>query len=405
MSQYKDCAVGDTVYMWFAANTVTGTAGDGATPLYDVRLAGASSSGAPTASGTPTLLTHANYADGIHEISIDTTGYSTGEYAVFCTLTISSVNPSGFVGSFVVRAASSALYTLIGAIKTKTDNLPSDPADASVVAGLIAAAEAKIDIVDTVVDGIAAKTVNLPSDPADASVIAGLIAAVETKVDTVDTVVDGIAAKTVNLPSDPADASVIAGLIAATEAKVDVVDGIVDAIKLSTDNLPSDPADASVVAGLIAAVDAKVDIIDTIVDAITAKTTNLPSDPADASVVAGLISAVEAKVDVVDTVVDAIKVQTDRLPAGVRKNEELANFEFLMIDGTDHVTPKTGLTITATRSIDGAAFAACTNSAAEISNGVYKITLSAADLNGDVVTFKFTATGADQRTITVKTNE
>jgi len=121
MSQFKDDVVAaETVYFWFAANLTTGAAGDGATPLYDVRLAGAASSAAPTASGTPTLLTHANYTDGLHEIAIDTTGYANGEYAVFCTLTISTVNPAGFVGSFKVRTANR-----IDAIKTKTDFLPS----------------------------------------------------------------------------------------------------------------------------------------------------------------------------------------------------------------------------------------------------------------------------------------
>ena len=108
MSQYKYAEIADVVYFWFAANTTAGTAGDGATPLYDVRLAGASSSGAPTASGTPTLLTHANYTDGLHEIAIDTTGYAAGEYAVFCTLTISTVNPAGFCGSFKLRTAGTA---------------------------------------------------------------------------------------------------------------------------------------------------------------------------------------------------------------------------------------------------------------------------------------------------------
>jgi len=140
MSQYKDVAVGSTVYFWFAANETDGDAGDGADPLYDVRLAGAASDAAPTASGSPTLLSHANYGAGLHEIAIDTTGYTPGsEYAVFCSLTISAVNPSGFVGSFVVRAASSTLGDAIAAIlgdhgvvsiqddidaiKTKTDSL------------------------------------------------------------------------------------------------------------------------------------------------------------------------------------------------------------------------------------------------------------------------------------------
>jgi hypothetical protein len=100
----------------------------------------------------------------------------------------------------------------------------------------------------------------------------------------------------------------------------------------------------------------------------------------------------------------AIKAQTDNLPDGVKKNAALSNFMFLMVDSTDHVTPKTGLTVTATRSIDGAAFGACANSASELSNGVYKIDLAAADLNGDVITLRFTASGADDRLITVKTN-
>jgi len=51
-----------------------------------------------------------------------------------------------------------AAKTVVDAVKAKTDNLPSDPADASVVAGLIAAAEAKIDIIDTNVDSVLADT-------------------------------------------------------------------------------------------------------------------------------------------------------------------------------------------------------------------------------------------------------
>jgi hypothetical protein len=51
-----------------------------------------------------------------------------------------------------------AVDTEIAAIKAKTDNLPTDPADASVVAGLIAAVETKVDTVDTVVDAIKVTT-------------------------------------------------------------------------------------------------------------------------------------------------------------------------------------------------------------------------------------------------------
>ena len=88
---------------------------------------------------------------------------------------------------------------------------------------------------------------------------------------------------------------------------------------------------------------------------------------------------------------------------GIKKNTALANFEFMMVDSTDHVTPKTTLTVTATRSIDGAAFGACANAVTELSNGIYKISLATTDLNGDVITLRFTATGADDRLLTIIT--
>lgn len=90
---------------------------------------------------------------------------------------------------------------------------------------------------------------------------------------------------------------------------------------------------------------------------------------------------------------------------GIQKNTALANFEFLMVDATDGYTEETGLTVTAQRSIDGAAFAACANAVTELSNGIYKINLTATDLNGDVVTLRFSATGARTRLITIKTNQ
>jgi len=69
------------------------------------------------------------------------------------------------------------LDTEVAAIKAKTDNLPSDPADQSAVEAAITAAqvaiiaevdanETKIDIIDGVVDAIKLKTDNLPAAPA-----------------------------------------------------------------------------------------------------------------------------------------------------------------------------------------------------------------------------------------------
>lgn len=85
-----------------------------------------------------------------------------------------------------------------------------------------------------------------------------------------------------------------------------------------------------------------------------------------------------------------------------RKNTALAGFMLLMTDSTNHA-PATGLTVTGTRSLDGAAFAGCANSVTEVAYGWYKIDLAAGDLNGNVVALRFTATGADDLNMTVVT--
>ena len=86
----------------------------------------------------------------------------------------------------------------------------------------------------------------------------------------------------------------------------------------------------------------------------------------------------------------------------IKKNTSQV-FPFVMVASSDHVTPKTGLTVMATRSIDGAAFAACANAVSELANGWYTITLAAADTNGSAIGLRFTATGADDRNIGVFT--
>lgn len=89
---------------------------------------------------------------------------------------------------------------------------------------------------------------------------------------------------------------------------------------------------------------------------------------------------------------------------GIPKNTALNNFSFLMTDSTNH-NPATGLTVTATRSLDGAAFAGCANAVAEVANGWYKINLAATDLNANFVALKFTATGADACNIAIPTSQ
>ena len=104
MHQYA--TLEDTVYFGFASNATSGSADDGATPLFDVRLGGAAASAAPVLSGTPTLLTHANYSAGCYEVAVAATaanGFAAGStYLVFVTLTVDSQTPAAMVGSFTL---------------------------------------------------------------------------------------------------------------------------------------------------------------------------------------------------------------------------------------------------------------------------------------------------------------
>lgn len=91
-------------------------------------------------------------------------------------------------------------------------------------------------------------------------------------------------------------------------------------------------------------------------------------------------------------------------PVAIRKNVAYSNFTFPMISSADSVTRVSGATVTLTRSIDGAAFAAAANSVSEIgTTGVYKVNLAASDLNGAVITLLATATGCDDQLIEILT--
>jgi hypothetical protein len=46
---------------------------------------------------------------------VDTDAFAAGEYAVFCSLTISDVNPAGFCGAFKLRTAGTAAF-MVGLI-------------------------------------------------------------------------------------------------------------------------------------------------------------------------------------------------------------------------------------------------------------------------------------------------
>lgn len=99
--------------------------------------------------------------------------------------------------------------TNISAIKTVTDAIPNG--------GALTTLSTKIDTIDDFLDteiaAIKAKTDNLPSDPADASDVAAAVAAVSAKIDTVDDFLD----------------TEIAAIKAKTDSLTFTVAGVVDA--------------------------------------------------------------------------------------------------------------------------------------------------------------------------------
>lgn len=83
------------------------------------------------------------------------------------------------------------------------------------------------------------------------------------------------------------------------------------------------------------------------------------------------------------------------ITSNIKQNQALSGFTFLMTDSTNH-NPATGKTVTVTRSIDGAAFAAGTLSAVtEVANGIYSVNFGAGDLNGKVIILQATAAASD----------
>ena len=93
-----------------------------------------------------------------------------------------------------------------------------------------------------------------------------------------------------------------------------------------------------------------------------------------------------------------------RTPIHPVKNVALANFPFLMVSDVDHVSPVADLSsITAERAIDNGSFSAIASAVSVIGNGMYRVDLSASDMNGDTITLRFSATSADDRLIIVLT--
>lgn len=246
------------------------------------------------------------------------------------------------------------LDTEIAAIKTKTDNLPSDPADASDIAAAFVAVNSKLDTIDTVVDAILVDTgTTLQSEldgiQADTEDIQSRIplALVSGRMDSS---IGAAAANTINASALAADAvtEIQSGL--ATAANLATVAGYLDteiaAIVTSTgttipaqiaalNNLSSGQVVAALGTGSWASAipwnaawDAEVQSectdalnaydpptraeLTTDTNSVLTAVGDVPTNAELATALSAADDAVLAAVGTVDTVVDAIKVKTDQ---------------------------------------------------------------------------------------------
>jgi len=119
--------------------------------------------------------------------------------------------------------------------------------------------DTEIDVVDTVVDAIKLKTDALPTDPADQSLVETAITTAHTTTDGKVDVIDGYH----DVPG--ADVATNLQIRDVVGNKTDTVAGtslvaLAKAVKAKTDNLPVDPADESALEALIAVIDGYHDV-------------------------------------------------------------------------------------------------------------------------------------------------
>ena len=337
---------------------------------------------------------------------------------------------AGSLGA-VVAGILAAVDTEIAAIKAKTDNLPSDPADASDIASAFSSVSSLLTTIagyiDTEVAAIKAKTDNLPAAPAASSDVpsaATVAAAVRTELATELARVD-VATSTRATPGDVPAAATVASAVrselttelgrldaatssrATTAAVAAAVTADHGAGSYIRNTEPLDAAGVRAAVGLGAAnLDTQIADLPTAAEGSAAVRLELATELArvDAATSSRATPAqVNAEADA--ALADAGYTSTraaklDALPVRLRRNTAFPAFHFLLVSSADHLTGATGKTVTAERLLDDGTFEACANTPTEKAHGFYAIDLEAVDLDGAIVTFRFTAPGCDAREIT-----
>lgn len=232
-------------------------------------------------------------------------------------------NVAGSVGSIATGGIAAASFAA-GAIDNAaiaTDAIGSAELAATAVTEIQSglATQASVDVIDDFLDteiaAIKAKTDNLPTDPADASDIAASFTSIAGTLSTIagylDTEIAAIKAKTDNLPTDPADASDIAASFTSISSTLTTIAGYVDtevaAIKAKTDNLPASPA--AVGSPMTLAADA-VSAAALAADAVA----EIQSGLATAAALTTVDDFLDTEIASILTALTAIQAQTDLIP-------------------------------------------------------------------------------------------
>lgn len=332
MHQYA--TLEDTVYFGFGANLTTGAAGDGASPVFDVRLGGAAAGAAPTLSGTPTLLTSANYTDGCYEVAVAATaanGFAANNtYLVFVSLTIDSVTPAACIGSFRLAPVPANVTQIGGDTQSATDlkdfaDAGYDPAT-NKVQGVVLT-----DTVTTLTNlpAITANWLTAAGTAADFTTeiqtglaTAAALATVDTNVsailvDTAEIGVAGAGLTNINLPNQTMDivgniTGNLSGSVGSVTGAVGSVTGAVGSVTGLTNATIADQVWDEALAGHLG-VGSTGEALNAAGAAGDPWTTTLPGAYGAGS--AGFIigNNIDAPISTVDTVVDAIKAKTDSL--------------------------------------------------------------------------------------------
>ncbi len=112
------------------------------------------------------------------------------------------------------------------------------------------------------------------------------------------------------------------------------------------------------------------------------------TDGAQATTVAGVAQA--------STVIGV--AQASSIAAiGPAKNVALSDFSFFMVKSTDHITPLTSVSPVGFIKKGSGSYASLTNAVAEVSSyGQFVVDFTQTEMNADILSFVFTAAGADQ---------